>query len=213
MRLNGFSLVELVIVLAVAGILMALGMPSLKTMIDSTKTKAAAESILSGLRFAKSEAIKRNMPMRFQLVSTLGSDCAFSTASALWVVNQEENRALERNPEGKCDLATLTPADGDVLDPAEPYIAFKSDGKVYTGLTVDAVDVAAAGASIITFSPLGQVISNLDGSATLTNITVTSDNADAKTWSVRVTGTNGSIKFCDPDPAVLAAGSPLACPL
>lgn len=217
MRQKGFSLIELVLVMAVAGILLALGLPSLITVMDTTRSKAAAESVLSGLRFARGEAIKRNVPMRFQLVSSLDDTCALSLTSPLWVVNQDDNPALTRSPVGACGAATFTPADD--LDPcnpakvaqpagnpacaADPFIAYKSGGRTFPGVTL------AADASIITFGPLGQVITNFDASASLTQMDITPDNPDAKKWSVRVTGINGGIKFCDPDP--VDAASALAC--
>lgn len=220
---NGFSLIELVIVVAVGGILMALGLPVFKTVLDSTKSKAAAESVLSGLRFARGEAIKRNVPMRFQLVSALDNTCALSSSSPLWVVNQDDNAAATRSPAGACGAATFTPADdpdpcnaAKVTHPAgnpacnvDPFIAFKSDGRSFTHTTITAINAAsAAAATTITFGPLGQVMTNFDGTASMTEVTVTPDNGDAKTWRVRVTGANGGIKFCDPS---LAAGLPLAC--
>ncbi len=223
MRENGFSLIELVIVIAVGGILMAMGLPAFKTVLDSTKSKAAAESILSGLRFARGEAIKRNVPMRFQLVSSLDNTCALSSASVLWVVNQDDNAAATRSPVGACGAATFIPADDpDPCNPAkvthpagnpacndDPFIAFKSDSRSFSAVTVSAVTATATAATVITFGPLGQVLTNFPPtSASISRITVTPDNPDAKTWQVRVTGANGGIKFCDP---ALAAGAPLAC--
>jgi type IV fimbrial biogenesis protein FimT len=202
--------------MAIAGILLALGLPPLKTVVDSTRSKAAAESVLSGLRFARSEAIKRNVPMRFQLVSSLDNTCALSTSSPLWVVNQDDNPALTRSPVGACAAATFTPADdpdpcnpakvthpvGNPLCSADPFIAYKSNGRAFVGVAL------LADTSTITFGPLGQVMANFDATASLAQITITPDNPDAKTWRVRVVASNGAIKFCDP---ALAAGAPLAC--
>jgi type IV fimbrial biogenesis protein FimT len=220
MRQGGFSLIELVMVIAVGGILMALGLPAFKTVLDSAKSKAAAESVLSGLRFARGEAIKRNVPMRFQLVSTLDNTCALSATSVLWVVNQDDNAAATRSPVAACGAETFTPADdpdpcnaAKVTHPAgnpacndDPFIAFKSDSRSFSGVTITVVPAAA---TTITFGPLGQVLTNFPPTtASLAQITVTPNNPDAKTWRVRVTGANGGIKFCDP---ALAAGQPLAC--
>jgi len=220
MRHAGFSLVELVVVIAVAGILLALGLPSLKTVMDTTKSKATAESVLSGLRFARSEAIKRNVPMRFQLVSSLDNTCVLSTTSPLWVVNQDDNPAATRSPVGMCGAATFTPADDpDPCNPAkvtqpagnpacnaDPFIAYKSSGRAFPGINL------VADASIITFGPLGQVMTNFDTTPSLSQVTITPDNPDAKTWQVRVVASNGAIKFCDPalNPA-LVPKPPLAC--
>ncbi len=223
MQQNGFTIVELVIVIAIAGVLMAIGLPALKDVIDSTRSKSAAESILGGLRLAKAEAIRRNMPMRFQLVSSLDNNCVLKANSGLWVVNQDEDKAALRSPAGMCGAATKTPVDGVALDAwdVEPYIAYKSDGNRFVDpanpnptLTVTAIDADGLDAALITFHPLGRVISNFDGSDSLMTVTIQPVNSDGtpnpnvKAWQVRVLGKSGSIKFCDP---ALAAGEPLAC--
>lgn len=66
--LGGFSLVELMVVVAVIGILLATGLPSFNTWIQNSKIRAAAEAVLSGLQSARSEAIRRNARVAFTLL-------------------------------------------------------------------------------------------------------------------------------------------------
>ena len=221
-RQGGVTLIEIMITLIIASVLMFLALPAFQQMMGSTRTKGAAESILSGLRHARSEAIKRNAPMRFQLVSTLDSGCAFSTTSILWVVTQTDQVA-RGDPEGLCDATPFTPKD-DEADPCnaaddpkwpthpagnpvcanDPFIAAKSSPVVPSTVQV------AADEAIITFGPLGQVLSNFDGTDSMAQVDITSTIADVVPWRILV-ATGGSVRMCNAGPDI-AVGNPLKCP-
>lgn len=187
-RGGGFSILELMITVAVLGILIALGLASMQDMMASTRTKAAAESILSGLRKAKSEAIKRNMPTRFQLVSTLADGCAYSTTSMLWIITETDQQTTG-DPVPNCASAPrLARSQGDT----PPTVQINAD------------------ASVVTFSPLGLVIDNMGGTARLSRVDVTSTNANATPWRVLI-GSGGNIRMCNAG-AGIPAGNPLRCP-
>ncbi len=72
-RMRGFSLIELMVALAIAALLLVLAAPSYGTWVMDGQIRAAAESIAGGLRIAYSEAIKRNVPVQFVLDPTTGT--------------------------------------------------------------------------------------------------------------------------------------------
>jgi type IV fimbrial biogenesis protein FimT len=76
---KGFSLLELLIILAIVGILMALTMPSMGTLVAEAQAKTKADAIVSGLQLARAEAFKRNAAVTIQY--TPGVSNAFTTGA------------------------------------------------------------------------------------------------------------------------------------
>jgi type IV fimbrial biogenesis protein FimT len=56
----GFTLIELMVTIAVASILLAVGIPSFNTFVSSQRLRTATYDLSSMLLLARSEAIKRN---------------------------------------------------------------------------------------------------------------------------------------------------------
>ena len=60
MRSRGFTLVEMLVVMAISAILIAAAVPSFQALIASTRASSASGTLLSNLEYARSEAIRRN---------------------------------------------------------------------------------------------------------------------------------------------------------
>ncbi|TRX02945.1 GspH/FimT family pseudopilin [Candidatus Methylobacter oryzae] len=61
----GFTVLEIMIVVAIACILAAVAVPSFQDMIERDRLKQVVESLKSDLQFARTEAIKRNQDIHF----------------------------------------------------------------------------------------------------------------------------------------------------
>lgn len=70
-RLRGFTLIELMISLAIAALLLVLAAPSYAVWVADSRIRAAADSIAGGLRVAQAEAVKRNQDVEFILDPTV----------------------------------------------------------------------------------------------------------------------------------------------
>ncbi len=60
---DGFTLIELMVTIAVAGILMGIGIPSFSQLITSNRLTTNINELVTSLTFARSEAIKRGQPV------------------------------------------------------------------------------------------------------------------------------------------------------
>ena len=222
MQRNGYTMVEMMVVVAIVAVVMAVAIPSLQSAIISSRARAVAESIQSGVLLARAEAIKRNAMMRFQLVSSLDNACTASSVSRLWVVTQYTGATtpgnLQGQPWGKCGIAAYLPPDQEEPCPtspaysgsatactSDPFIAFKSAGDAYSGIDVIASPAATGvlNGFVVTFGPVGQLVASFDGTSTQAvtagSISISpSGGANGRRYRVTIS-VNGGVKLCNPD--------------
>lgn len=79
---QGFTLIELMVVMVVIGVLVTVGIPSFRTLMANNQVNNAANELLYAIQLARSEAIERN-----QMVSLCpSSDKTSCTANGNWHV-------------------------------------------------------------------------------------------------------------------------------
>ncbi|OWP49577.1 GspH/FimT family pseudopilin [Pseudomonas nitroreducens] len=82
---SGFTLLELMVTLAVAAILIGIAVPSLSDATLAGKLSASANDLVAGVAMGRSEAIKRNSVTSL-CVSSNGSSCGSGGWDQGWIV-------------------------------------------------------------------------------------------------------------------------------
>ena len=87
-RNHGFSIIELMVVVAVIGLLVMAALPSFGRWIGNVQIRNAAESIQNGLRLAQLEAARRNGTVTLLLTAATAPTCSStaSTSGQNWIV-------------------------------------------------------------------------------------------------------------------------------
>src|SRR5258705_394879 len=92
-KLSGFTLVEMIISVAVAAILLTIGIPSFRYVTNSNRIAAEINGLLGDMQFARSEAVKEGIPVSV-CVSSNSLVCDGLTANNWqngWIVFSDAN--------------------------------------------------------------------------------------------------------------------------
>ncbi|MGB7543504.1 MAG: GspH/FimT family pseudopilin [Burkholderiales bacterium] len=184
---RGFTMVELMVTLAVLGILILIGLPNLSEWLQNTQIRTAAESIQNGAQLARTEAVRRNTQIEFALIAgdpnSGNANAAPNAAGPNWMVRNFQSSG------------TYTSTD------------FVQGGGTYSSPNV----VIAATDPTAVFNGLGQT--NLAAIDTIQITNPNGGNCVAAGGGMRclnvVIQIGGQIRMCDP--AVTTAGDTRAC--
>jgi type IV fimbrial biogenesis protein FimT len=92
-RQHGFTMIELMITLVIAGILLAIGVPSYRAVLQNARSAAVASDLTTAINLARAESIRRGEPV------TVCPSSNATTCSGAWTAG----------------WITRVPSSGDVL--------------------------------------------------------------------------------------------------
>lgn len=123
----GFTLVELMVTLAVVGILAAVAAPAMTSLIAGNRLAGATGELTSSLQLARSEAIRRNAQVTV-CASSNGTSCTAGTDWSSWIVTGPDNSAAA----GAADDVILAHTAPDSLRVSGPAagIVFRPSGLI-----------------------------------------------------------------------------------
>lgn len=85
-RPSGFTLIELLVVLAIVGILVAMAIPSFNTLLMRRSVQSAAVSLVTDIRYARSEALRRSVKVAIcSLAAGSTNTCSANPGAGEWV--------------------------------------------------------------------------------------------------------------------------------
>ncbi len=178
---RGFTILELMVVVAVGAVLLSIAVPSMTQVIRNNSVGAAAEVIQNALRQAEGEAIRRNGEVDFILTDGTPSASTVNSLTAKvdgdnWAIRMADSTAANRYVNG----ISTSQMSSDVVYQGPAGVRFNGSGRV--------LDLSSA--------PVGskQIFRVSRTSATVA-------------YCVFVTP-GGAVKMCDPSKA---SGDPRAC--
>ncbi|WXL25094.1 GspH/FimT family pseudopilin [Ectopseudomonas mendocina] len=136
---SGFTLIELMITLALLAILLGIAVPAVRDFIVKQRVSSATNSLIMSLVFARSEAVKLNRDVRVIPATTaangwnngwclgpvtIGTDCNHADVIRVFSANNDVQIASNTGSSPKIDFRR----DGTVNHPTDTALKITADG-------------------------------------------------------------------------------------
>jgi type IV fimbrial biogenesis protein FimT len=180
---SGFSLIELIVVIAVLGIISTFAISSYQAWVQNTRIRTAAESIQTGIQMARAEAVSRNASVQFDLrgINSAWTVCT-SPAAPGACPDPDDATTIQSRAASEGSSSDINVVASD----AGPYV-FNSFGTMT--------------------SPVPAAVTGLVSIGIDTSALSAAESRDLRI----VIGVGGSSRMCDPDTGI-SASDPRKCP-
>jgi type IV fimbrial biogenesis protein FimT len=162
----GFTLIELMLTIAIAAVVMGLAIPSFNTAIKNNRLTTQANDLVTSLNLARSEAVKRGTRVRL-CKSNDGANCVADGAASNWaqgwIIFTDQNNNLAYDPltetllkvQGRAQVQISMAGSGGVVDTVSYFASGLVDLAAGNLITI-CDDRAGAFGKIIGFGTLGR---------------------------------------------------------
>ena len=203
-RASGFTLIEMVVTMAIFAILVALTIPTMQVWIANTKVRAVADALQNGVRLAQAESLRRSRQVVFALTNTTAPAGGYTaggftaaTNGSYWAIQTIPAMTDGSEAAVVVNSGVLTSAGSTVTITGQAAICFNSMGRLVAN-TSTATGVGAA-CSVPTTSV---------NSAPTLNYAISTQLTD-RPLQVEV-ALGGQVHLCYPN-TTLSASNPYGC--
>ena len=151
-KFHGFTLIELMVTLAIVAVLMTMATLSFRYITNSSRISSEMNALVGSLQFARAEAIKQGLPVTV-CSSTTGTTCSTATTwQDGWIVfvDNNGNANVDTGDAILRKQASFSTLDTFVADNSVGAIIFNREGFI-SGLLVDP--------ATLTLKPVGETSS------------------------------------------------------
>ena len=163
---SGFTLLELIVAISIAGVLMSMAIPSFNDMMRNNRLTTYANELVTSLNIARSEAVKRGVTVT--VAKTSATSSSYWSASGWNVfVDNNGNKTFETGTDDllrtydKFPNAFILVGNGGIVN----YITYQSDGTSNTGGTFALCNISDGNgippkpytSKLIIISPVGRI--------------------------------------------------------
>jgi type IV fimbrial biogenesis protein FimT len=148
---RGFTATELLVALALAGVLMSLAVPGFAALTRSVGLSTAANELLAALHMARSSAVLRGLPVAVCLTADEQTCVAAPDAAASgWLVFLPSGSSAASRPVAMGEVLTrFRLPDRLTVSASRPTVTFWPVARAAATSTFDLCDLAGAGRSIV----------------------------------------------------------------
>ena len=194
---HGFTLIELMVAIALLGLLITLSIPSFTSWIRNSQIRTVAEALQTGVRAAQAESVRRNRQV------------------VMWFTNGDPSTGSAPAVGGKNWGLQTVAQFGETAE----YITGGKLADIASAVSV-ANDMSS---NAICFNSAGRLVANPSATGIIgADCQVPASPATAATFNITLTGADrplrvlvqlgGQLRMCDPNRPAMSPSTPDGCP-